>query len=66
MNVIMTLVDWLNADDAAMYPLQRDGVYPMMSWKNLRVADSMDTPNLSTLLWLTLLMVAVPVLVMVS
>lgn len=65
MNILVALIDWLNAETAGTYPLQHDGVYPMMSWKNLRVADTMNTPSFSTLAWLTVLVMALPVLVLV-
>lgn len=65
MKTLMALMDWLNTESIAAYPLQHDGVYPMMSWQNLRVAETMHGPSFGTLAWLTLLVVALPVLMMV-
>ena len=65
MNILITMIDWLNGEEQAAYPLQHDGVYPMMSWRNLRVADTLRGPSAATLTWMAVIVMGVPMLVMI-
>jgi hypothetical protein len=61
------LLDWLNADETVIIPMQHDGIYALMSWRDLLLARQNPPGPLGNDGWLLLLILALwlPVLFLV-
>lgn len=59
-----TIIDWLNDEPRRGPVMQRDGVYVLLSWRDIRANESAGV-DLRGLILLTLLVVGLPVLLMV-
>lgn len=60
-----TIIDWLN-DEPRQGPLmQRDGVYALLSWRDIRHNAAVGGLDLRSVLMMAVLIVGLPVLLMV-
>jgi hypothetical protein len=59
------IIDWLNDEPRQGPVMQRDGAYALLSWRDIRDNAHAPVIDLRGLMWLTLLVVGLPVLLMV-
>lgn len=61
MNLMNTMINWLNDEPLRGPAMQHDGVFGLLSWNDIRTNANRPLIDFSTIGWLTVLVVGLPV-----
>lgn len=57
-----TLMHWLNDEPETAPRMQRDGIYGLLGWRDIRHNDTLPAVSPQTMLWAAALTISLPML----